>query len=457
MNDYDYDVEKKEFPWKKLVLSILSIVILIILILLFLRFCGSGSLRDDLLEAGKEYFEKDTSLLPDIEGQCVTVTAEELIAEGLLDAAPYESCGPETLVKVCYLENGSYQYTPILSCDDEKSEFDKWKDGDISDLTPDESDVQFLFKGYELNLGTKLYYPGDKTIDEVKEYYDKSPADGYTYTEDEQTGYKWYTNSNNNVYYNNGEYTSLQPAGYPHQGSESSVTNVSDTRPADASYRTIEEVTLYSYSSTPKQVYACGSSETPVVIVSEVLCGLRTDSFVIARGLGYSCDGNSVQPTNTPCQEKTDWSTASCPESTGLINVTCDTKSSYSYTDKTWQWYKTESGRKYYPSGASSASGENTYYVEQPVSGAIKDESTMATVHKYYKIEENIENPDMSTDPDADTTFEEWVSITPGFVSEEDLIEAFNDLEYDVLTLEDIIENEKIKFELKMQYRDLIK
>ncbi len=445
-DDYEYEVEKKEFPWLKLFLSVIFIVVIVVVILLLLRFCGNGSLKDDLLEAGKEYYAEDTSRLPENVGECVSVTANELVEEGLLLESAYSSCDEDTLVKVCYLDNGSYHYTPILSCEDETTEFDEWTDGD--DLIEGESDVRFLFQGFELNEGTKYYYPADETdINEVDEYYVSSPEEGYTYTEDESTGYKWYTNETKNVYYNNGQYVSVQPAGYAYQGSQSSVTNFSETKPASASYRTIEEVNMYRYQTTAKKAYACGATGVVEVIVSEVPCYDRTDDFYIYRGVIHVC--NSIDsggvPEGTVCQEYTDWSTSACPTDIGFQEITCENKKGYNYTDKTWQWYNKETYKSYYPSKSTTSSNENTYYTEQPVSGALKDEVTKSTVYKYYRIEENTDNP----------TFSEWVTITPGYVTEEELFEAFHELKYDVRSLSDILDVEKIKYEYKMQYRNV--
>ena len=77
-NYVDYDNEKKPIPWNRLFLSLLGIVLVILLVLLFMKFCGKKSLQPDLLKAGKEYYEKNPSNLPNEVGSCNTVSLKQL-------------------------------------------------------------------------------------------------------------------------------------------------------------------------------------------------------------------------------------------------------------------------------------------------------------------------------------------------------------------------------------------
>ena len=114
------------------------------------------------------------------------------------------------------------------------------------------------------------------------------------------------------------------------------------------------------------------------------------------------------------------------------------------HTQIKWQWYKETSVKSYYPSGKTTADKENTYYVTSPVKGAIKDTSTKATAYKFYK---NVEGTSGS---------EEWVTITNGYVSETELVQAFSELGYKVNSLKDIIDNENLRYQVKLEYRNRI-
>ena len=111
-----------------------------------------------------------------------------------------------------------------------------------------------------------------------------------------------------------------------------------------------------------------------------------------------------------------------------------------------WKWSKNENVTKYYPSGSSTASGEKTYYPTSPVSGAIRDDATKATVYKYYKI--------VSGDQ-SNGNYEQWAEVTDGYVFEDELISAFQGLGFDVVSLNDINRMETLRYKLQLQYRDL--
>lgn len=453
----EYNDREKQVPWLKVAISLLAFVIIVIIILLFMRGCQGGNLNDDLVQAGKDYYTKYPEKLPSEIAQCYTVSLQTLLDEELLKAKKYDTCDVNgTYVKVCYLENKSYQYVGVLDCEDETSKFGMWQDGTLSDIVADKTDVRFRFIGQKLSLGTKYYYPGDKlNATDVIEYYAKAPSLEYTGKEDEQTGYKWYVQKETTEYYNNGAYVSSQPSGYPNKGDSKQETHYSESKPSEASYRTIKEETLYRYKNVAKPFkYICKNSSNETskgdisdfVIYGNTVCALRTDGFTTFAGLDYSCDGTTILDSKEDCSGWTEWTSTACQNSV-LNGIECESKTGYTYTDTVWQWYKKGSANYYFPSNSTSALEENTYYISQPVAGAVKDENTKATVHKYYKVvkDENVTNPNL----------EEWLDVTDGYVSEQDLITTFQGLGYEVNSLSDIQKIEEIRYQYQMQYRNV--
>ena len=103
--------------------------------------------------------------------------------------------------------------------------------------------------------------------------------------------------------------------------------------------------------------------------------------------------------------------------------------------------------RKYYPSNAASAVEEKTYYISQPAEGYIKDENTKATVYKYYKLTDE-ENTESTNDGD-------WVQISDDYLTLDEMLQAFRELEFEVYSLTDINNNsDKIRYLLKLEYRN---
>ena len=208
----EYNEEKNRIPWLRILVSFLILVVGVIIVLLLLRACGKPVLRDDLIEAAKDYYEKYPELLPSEVGECFIVTLDQLEKEGLIKVSNYETCDKtNTYVTVCYLESKTYHYSANLDCENEDNNYGMWQDGDESDIT-DDSDIRFKFLGEEKQTGTKYYYPNDLTdASKVIEYYASIPKTGYSGKEDEQIGYKWYTEKTVNNYWNNGGYSSTQP------------------------------------------------------------------------------------------------------------------------------------------------------------------------------------------------------------------------------------------------------
>ena len=458
-NSYE-DTEKNRSPWLRIVFIILGIIVLVIIILLLLRACGNKNkdLTRDLLEAGKEHYRVDETLLPESVGECKNVTLGELLSENLITSPEdYEICDEiGTYVKVCKLESGKYHYVPILACGDQSNDFGPWTIGEETDITVDKSDVRFLFLGEQAKGGVKYYYPGDeKDASKVKEYYVASPKEGYDQKDNEATNAaKWYTEKtgSQSVYWNNGGYSSSQPSGYPYKG-KSTTTEVktSDTKPASAEYRKITTSTLYRTQSVAKPyAYRCWDKELKgEYYSSDIPCEKRNDQYTDTVEIYYTCDGVSSVSRGTVCGEWSNWSTNECKNNV-LLGINCETKTSYSYVDTMWQWYKTENTttRSYYPSGSATADGENVYYVTSPISGAIKDTSTVTTAYKFYKVVE-----ETGTSGEQQNTM--WVSVTKDYVSMEELISTFQNLKYNVNTLKDIEDNKDIRYQIQLQYRDV--
>ena len=453
MNEnYNYDEykeEKNRIPWGRIIVSFLILVAVVIIALLLLKSCNKGELRNDLIEAAKDYYEKYPDLLPSEIGECFIVTLGELESEGLIKVSDYETCDKtKTYVNVCYLDSKTYHYSAVLECGSEETNYGMWQDGTETDIN-ETSDIRFNFLGEELQTGTKYYYPNDVTdISKVIEYYATIPKSGYNGKEDEQIGYKWYTESTVNNYWNNGGYSSTQPDGYPTKGTSTTVTKYSVTKPSTASYRKIEDTTLYRYETVARVYkYECAdpTGKNPGTQVGTTICALRDDGYTTPVNMFYTCDGKSNVDRGTVCQKMTEWSPTKCTTS-ALNGINCESTAGYKYTDTMWKWYNVSNVKKYYPSGSTNASDEITYYVSSPVSGAIKDEATKTTVYKYYKLEENTDGGN----------YEEWLPVTDGYVTMSEMLEAFRNLDYDVYSLSDINKIDKIRYKYQMQFRNLL-
>jgi len=334
----------------------------------------------------------------------------------------------------------------------EQTNYGMWKDGTEEEIN-NNSDVRFKYLGEQKNSGTKYYYPNDLTdTKSVNQYYATSPKNGYTLSEDEQIGYKWYIEKEQKSYWNNGGYSSIQPSGYTIKGEWKTVTKLSETKPSVESYRTIKDVTIYKSQSVARPyIYYCVNPDNPndVVITDNGCTGIHSKT----KNIEFTCDGKTsvtmtveqLENRDFPaCGEWSSWTTNKCTDS--LVNgIKCQTKQGYSYTDKMWKWYKNTIIKTYYPSGATSSSGEKTYYITSPVSGATKDIETEETVYKYYKIEKTKD----------EINFEEWLPITNGYVEYEELIKLFKEKNYNVNSLSDINKLDEIRYQYQLQYRDI--
>ncbi len=455
MNDFDdenYLSEEQEKKDKRMqtikYIGISLLIILIVIIILFLlKGCNvkkdkNGDLINNLLEAGKEYYDNNEYLMPASKGDCSTVSLKILKDYELLDKDEYEECDESaTLVKVCKLESGSYHWVPLLTCDSYKSDdhYLSWKEGDESDLIDGKSDVRFLYLGkyldltnaslgevkelwksditltnyktlkvtnyysyrdkeYIWNLNTKYYYTstGDKTkASDVKEYYKTSPKSGYTKKDSEDaTVAKWFTvvSGGARVYWEDEDgnpYSKNQPSpeyNYYTGGKYETVY-------ASRTFTKTGEVS----TKAPTHMWECASTEPGVYnMYLYEACGEDSDNpthTIYVRDF-YTCDNgvSTTSPTST-CSYCT----------TGQLNgdkTACGTYTKWVQVDSctggadvcqsivitVYKWYKIENEvRSYYPSTSATASGEKVYYKTAPVSGAQKDLLTQTTGYKWYK------------------------------------------------------------------------
>lgn len=451
MSKNDFDEEERRNPLVKIVLFLIALILIFLLVTLFTRGCESKNIEKTLLDASKKYFENSDKNLPEAIGQCSTVTLDFLVNEKKIsNAKDFSNCdGQTTKVKVCKVATGKYQYTPVISCGtNDDTVFGDFKVGDVKDLVVDKSDVRFKYSPEVYTSKQKNYYPNNKTSEsEVNELYTSAPATDYTYKDKAvNNAAKWYKETTGTTYWNNGAYSSTAPAGYPTQGKEgTSIVALSLTAPSTESYRTIEKVDLYRTrkADDPHQFrFICLSTLGYGEKVSPVPCRFSLDSYTEQVRVDYTCDDETVVAKDSKCpkSEWTAWTTNECSTS---VSEECETKKGYKYTDKTYQWYVTGTYRSYYPSGSANAAGEKTYFVSAPASGYVKDNATVTTAYKYYKLS-NIEG--------SSSKEGEWVKLSDSYLELEEMLDLLKNKGYEINNLKDI-ENEKdLKYSIQLEY-----
>lgn len=484
MPDESYYKERgEEKSWPRILLIVLGVLAVILIIFLLVKGCSgneiSGDMENDLLNAGKKYYSIDETLLPQASGECKTVTLGTLVEEELLNSSNYSNCNKDkTYVKVCKLESGTYHYLPVMQCGSTLADanFTNWTEGTESDLVADKSDVRFTFKGEALevskeNLTTEEEGWADeikglnyKTVSSTtyyryrdlvykwnitsKEYYSSKgyvtkPSDEYL-SDDVTTGYRWYINKTTSVASQNQIYA--QPFQLVcFDSSENMIVAKSAWK--DGKLTTCEEYNLKSSFTYEGKEYKNGRTYT---------CDDPTSGTATALKPGNS---------NTVCA-------ASCAQGT----LSSD-KKTCSYVTK-----------NYY----------DGYYLTSPANGAIKDESTAAQVStKWYKLVTKVTDKYYATAPESGATkagsgvwgswssyqttepkaysgtrqiesrvkvkyqkitvvdgAEVWTPITNGYVSESELISAFQNANYQVNTLKEIEDANDLKYEIKLEYRN---
>jgi len=557
-DDYGYEETNNNSSGLGKKLLIITLIILAIIILIYLLNSCSRENKDlvdntfnyetELLDAGKTYFQNNTTKLPNYAGECTEVKLVDLTEKGLLDPNEFKNCNvTSTYVRVCKLENGKLHYTPWLTCTDKMSndEYADIKEGTNADIVTDSSYIEFKYlpsvletgtenlgeveelwkdeityasyktlsttkyykyrdKEYIWDVTTNTYYTskGDKTnVEEVKEYYTTSPKSGYDRYDSKTTeAYKWYT----------ADYVREYALGTTGDRKFSTKAigeyNIYDTENS-------VEVTMYRTRSVtgtyaPTKYYVCSESATSRYLVYQpnTECGKGSNTnFTYERDIIYSCASsssnsdsviaNKVASASSKCNSYSEWSNATTKAcDTSNVN-TCQSVSTVLYN-----WYKlVESGdRTYYPSGAAKASGEKVYYTSAPIEGAIKDTTTKATAYKWFKSSTKTLNKYSAVAPSGYATatktstyrwtdWTDWSKINPSisdgrtreidtktkiklqailgntteswkpigdYVTLEEMIQVLNDNGYKVTSLEDIVNNGQLKYELKLLIRN---
>ncbi len=545
---YENNRSEKSATFRRRLLIIILIVVAIILFLFLLKGCTKKGNKPDnkvavdyestLLEAGKRYFDLNPNKKPTLEGTCEDIELQALIDRELVKSKDFEKCNVITsYVRVCKLENGKLHYYPWLTCSDKnsESEYKVAQVGTLNNVIADKSVITFrympqvladakqelgpeeeLWKDeitynsyktlatttyyrykdilYRWNVKDKRYYTsnGEKTnAADVYEYYTSTPNSNYTERDSGATAYKWYTTSSKKVYAvdKNGTkvYSDTAIEGYPHN--EGGVCIEYQTRTVTG-------------TSQPKHYYVCAKSKNSLVYKYQLhKCGTSPDADLAYEidnfwtcGSGSEEDllNGKVNSSSTTCKTYSNWQNSEKSCDTSLD--TCRRINPHCY----YTWYKLESDgdRKYYPSGSSSASGENVYYTSAPVSGAVKDESSSATAYKWFNSTSRVtdylavapsgdatktgesretewtsystNNP--QTNDGRDRTIESkvkiklqeikgmtdasWKDLATEYLSLDEMIHTCQLNKYDVNTLEDIQNNGELKYKLQMLIRN---
>ena len=449
-DSYEYENEEldeeSEARKRKIIKGIFFVILLVvvgIVVLLLVKGCENKEIDryDELVKAAKEYYENEKDELPQLYGEQVTITLKDLKDNKLIENVDaFSDCtDASTYVKVSKLESGKYQYTPVLNCTEEETAFGSCVVGDEDDLEENSSNVEYAFIAYRLQRGIKEYYPSKKTDDsEVKEYYKTAPSAEYNLTDDEGvTGYKYYkTIPGGKVMWNNGAYSETAPAGYTTKGAS-------------------KQITYYRTRTVAKYLFRCVDDRFTQAILSPTYCPYREQVYGAtthltvdpnlkeSMGLVTSCDGKTIVNKETPCTEWSEWTTTVCEEGDDYRSTgkRCESKTVTAY-----QWSKESSSYNlYYPSNKTDAYAENTYYVDTPAAGYVRDDSSATKVYRFYKFT-ILEN---GTNKNA---IEEWIKINDRGVSKDEMFESLEELKYEVETLEDIEENEDLKYEVVLKY-----
>ena len=167
-------MKKKGIDKKKIIRIVIVVVVIIVLALLlwFLYFYPNKVFRENerlLEEAGKRYYEINSTRLPNEEGRVISVTLDTLIKQDYLDGL-YEAYGN----KLCDLnesnvkavnKDGDYTYYTYLKCGKRESSVDH--DGPVITLNGS--------KKMTVSRGDKFNDPGVKSVvDNVDGNMDKS-------------------------------------------------------------------------------------------------------------------------------------------------------------------------------------------------------------------------------------------------------------------------------------------
>ena len=460
-DDYEkYEDDKKPFPWFRLAVIILLVLIVVFLIIKIAK--KGPNLYDILVDEAKSSVHVRLDFPQEV-GDCTIYTLEQVTAnsEDSVKKALSSCDKTKTTVKVCKVDTGKYQYTPILSCKNETTAFGDWKKGEVTDIIADNSDLQITYLGEMLETGNRVFYPNNETNPEASnERYAQAPNEEYRYQINQTTAYKWYTVGQERSYYNGGEYSSNEPNGYSMKDNERTTSFVAINKPAELPYRNIASTTLYTteYVSYPYK-FDCKDPNYIGTVTSSVICSQRPQGdFNTTVKIHYTCDGVNEVDKDVVCKQRSAWSTDSCrnDQQSTLGNTsegyaytrqlwtgeTCISAPGYIATDSSWQWYKLVDVNRYYPSGSTNAAEENTYYVNAPTDGAKKDESTKATTYQYYKLDA------------SQSQAQNWVLISDESLTKEELINRFRELGHEINSISEINDNDNLRYQLSIKYRN---
>lgn len=461
------------------IILIIAIATLLIAVVAFFIIKGSKNegkvepetkfdVESDFLAIGKEYFEDNSSQLPIEVGECNSVTLETLLSKGLIkNTSNYNECNKyNTNLKVCKLQSKKYQYVPILVCDSVNSEqqFSEWKVGNESNLIADSSDVQFSFLGYK-KIEKKPSKSYEKWEDEItdKNYKEINKTTYYRYRDKEwlwqETSTEYFTK--NDVGVSNLAYYATSPS--------------SEYTSSDSETTAYKWYTQQNVATEPEKIYVCKSSTGSATAYKKTPCSEAIDGKTETVREFFTCGVQAEKENGAKYYlEIPEGSVCDC--SSEKYGINCSVK------------------RTYYPSGESDANRESVYYESAPIRGAIQDVSTKLTVSRYYKEVITTTSKYYTNSPSAtavkvgegrwgswsqysttkpktydtrqietrnkikyeleDTNKNEWEKISNDYISLEAFISKLKALDYSVSSLTEINNNEELKYDIQLKYRN---
>lgn len=453
-------------------IGVLLIGLIIFFLVKFLNKKESFDIENDFLYTAKEYFNNNRGELPSEVGECSSVTLEKLLASSMISKYDaYSTCNKyNTYLKACKLENSKYQYVPILSCNDINTleEYSDWKDGTVKDLIADQSDVQFLFEGYEKKVETSTENILENWEDEIKDTnYDVLKKTTYYRYRDKE----WLWEESRNEYYTVNDAGSSTLAYYSNIPSDGYVNS-------DNEVIGYKWYTLRNKATNPYKVYVCKSADSSISVNSTTSCLSREDGKTETVKEYYTCGARETNFDGHLGNYLEVSSNVMCDCSSDLYGSSCDKE------------------KVYYPSGSTDVSREKVYYKSAPVVGAISDNNTKQSVSRYYKKVTKTTDKYYKNSPSSNAvkvgsgrfgswsdyttskpksyqdreiesrvkvkyqikgSDEDFKKISDNYLSINDLITKFKSLGYDVNDLSSIKTNENLKYNLKMQYRNKVK
>lgn len=347
----------------------------------------------------------------------------------------------------------------MLVCDSVTTTFDDWQEGTIANLLTDNSDVEFTFLGYK-KIEKETTEPIEKLEDEitVENYNIISKTTYYRYRDKE-----WQWQEKSIEYFTNNDVGSIL-AYY----AESPNSNYSNSDSQTTAYKWYTNETV---ATEPTKMYICKSEQGSATASKLKPCEESTDGKTETVREFYTCGTKGEDGRPIEVEEG-----SSCDCSSKKYGTNCEVK------------------RSYYPSASDNANRETVYYAESPVDGAIKDVSTKLNASRYYKEVITVTDKYYQNSPSAtavkvgdgrygswseykttkpkeyntreietrvkvkyelkDTTKDDWEKISNDYLSLEELISKLNEQEFNISSIKDINNNEQLKYEVKLRYRN---